>query len=379
MINAFRRPRATLLALAAVAGLAAPRAHAGSLSERVDETRMELMRDPEARQPLEEDEVQKLEKKVFDKPDNIEARLRLLNHYRMDRSTDGRAARYVHVLWFIENAPESDVAGSEFFSKRMMPELFEKADKLWAKHLAENPKSAKIAANAARFYTAEDKDRAEELLKKAQELDPKNPRFTQQLAMFYMMKARDPRSTDAAAAAKSALAQYDVLLKSADERARPRVLDQAAEACLLAGDDERAAKLAEELLKTSVGDPGYGEWIHEGHRILGHVALNGDKVDVAKAELLKAGKTEGSRSLESMGPQLTLAKALLEKGEKDAVLAYLERVHDLWPRGQEAVTKWIEQIKAGEKPELDRMRAMMPPGANAAPGGATRIERRIEN
>src|SRR5205823_2353764 len=106
------RPGATL-ALAAAIALAVPRAHAGSLSERVDEARMELMRDPDARQPLDEDEVQKLEKKLFEKPDNIEARLRLLNHYRMDRTADGRAARSVHVLWFIENAPESDVAGGE--------------------------------------------------------------------------------------------------------------------------------------------------------------------------------------------------------------------------------------------------------------------------
>jgi tetratricopeptide (TPR) repeat protein len=360
------RPSRAAAAALLVTGLAVPLAHAGSLSERVDETRMELARDPDSRQPLEAKDVEKLEKKLAEKPDDVEARLRLLNHYRMNRTPEAQTARMPHALWILENAPESMVASSEsFVSKQRFPDEYAKIGKIWTKHLEDNPKSAKIAGNAAAFFGGEDRARAEELLKKAKELDPKNPRWTGQLANLYMRPVPELRAPSPENA-KKALAQYEELLKSGDDRGRMRFVSQAAEAALAAGENERAAQLAQELLKASVGDFQYGEWIHEGHRILGHVALKADDVDTAKAELAKAGKTEGSRMMENIGPQLTLANALLKKGEKDAVVAYLEKVEKLWPRGADTVADWIEQIKKDEKPELDRFRAMRPePGVSS--------------
>ena len=343
--------------------LAAAWAGAASTSERFDEAAMELMRDPDRRaemtKPLDPAEAEKLEKKLAEKPDHAESRLRLLNHYRLDKSADGRAAMLRHVVWIVENAPESNMtARVSSVSKAREPEAYEKLRDLWLKHLENDPKNPKIASNAARFF-ADDRPRAEELLKKAQELEPKNTAWTQQLADFYMRAAQDRQSPDPAAA-KNALAQYEALLPQVDERRKPRLLTQAAEAALLTGDDAKLGQYAAQLLKeASPDDRMYGDYVHDGHRLLGHAALKAGDVATAKAELAKAGKAPESMMMERVGPQLTLAKALLEKGEKEAVLAYLDQVAALWPAGADAVDGWIAQIQKGETPDLDRGKVRM--------------------
>src|SRR5687767_8888063 len=113
-MNDLKLPRVRVvvpaLVVAAAVGWAMPAA-AASIAERLDETAMELMRDPERsaemRKPLDAKEVEKLEAKLKEKPDQVEARLRLLAHYRQDRTPEGKAAFLGHTLWVVENAPES--------------------------------------------------------------------------------------------------------------------------------------------------------------------------------------------------------------------------------------------------------------------------------
>jgi hypothetical protein len=52
------------------------------------------------------------------------------------------------------------------------------------------------------------------------------------------------------------------------------------------------------------------------------LGANGD-IEEAKKQLLLAGKTPSSPQLNSFGPNMILAKELLDKGEKDTVLHYL--------------------------------------------------------
>src|SRR5205823_5676950 len=135
----------------------------------------------------------------------------------------------------VENAPESYVhhimQGSSA-SKAKEPEMYAKLQELWLKHIEANPKSANIAANAAQFFAREDRERVEELFKKALELDPKNTHRREQLASFYMTVVPPARVPDAGNAAK-ALAQYEALLPELDERRRPRLLVEAGDAALL--------------------------------------------------------------------------------------------------------------------------------------------------
>ena len=100
-------------------------------------------------------------------------------------------------------------------------------------------------------------------------------------------------------------------------------------------------------------DRNYGNAVHEGNRILGHLALRAGDVEAAKAFLLKAGGTPGSPQLDSFGPPLTLAHDLLVRGEKDIVIRYLEMCSIFW-RQREGIERWIALIRAGETPTLNR-------------------------
>jgi len=54
--------------------------------------------------------------------------------------------------------------------------------------------------------------------------------------------------------------------------------------------------------------------------VLGRLALRDGNIAAAKAFLLEAGKSTGSPQMNSFGPNLSLAKDLLQKGEKEVVI-----------------------------------------------------------
>ena len=92
----------------------------------------------------------------------------------------------------------------------------------------------------------------------------------------------------------------------------------------------------------------YGHALYYGHLVLGRVALGRDH-DVAKAKsaLLTAGQTPGSRVLKSFGPDMTLAKELLEVGERDTVLQFFEECRSFWTinSGAGALDAWTAVVK----------------------------------
>jgi hypothetical protein len=49
---------------------------------------------------------------------------------------------------------------------------------------------------------------------------------------------------------------------------------------------------------------------------------------------------------------MNLAQLLLDHGERDAVLKYLEDCKKFWNLGQRDLEKWISAIKAGKTPKL---------------------------
>ena len=80
-----------------------------------------------------------------------------------------------------------------------------------------------------------------------------------------------------------------------------------------------------------------------------------NNIESAKAFLLKAGNTPGSPQLNSFGPNMFLAKELLELGETAVVLEYLELCGKFWqPSFQQmsGADKWKTQIENGQIPDF---------------------------
>jgi hypothetical protein len=126
-------------------------------------------------------------------------------------------------------------------------------------------------------------------------------------------------------------------------------LPQLAKAAVKAEAWDKAAEYANQILKSAMLD---GQGVHDGHMVLGLVALHQANIAQAKAELAEAAKATGSPVLMSFGPNMSLAKALLEKGERDAVLEYFAACRRFWQMGGDRLDEWSAAVKKGEVPNF---------------------------
>ncbi len=140
-----------------------------------------------------------------------------------------------------------------------------------------------------------------------------------------------------------------------------RILEEEREvtAALNRGDYEHARELGEQRLSQATdpdwGDSNawdYGNAIHIGHLILGHVELRTGNVAAARRHLLASAETPGSPQLGSFGPNMSLARDLLLMGQRDVVMKYLTRLEDLWPDRNGMLPAWKRHLRAGAMPDF---------------------------
>ena len=96
----------------------------------------------------------------------------------------------------------------------------------------------------------------------------------------------------------------------------------------------------------------YGNAIHKINIAKGRIALNRSNKEKAMQYLLEAANIDGSPQLDSFGPNMTLAKALLDKSETEIVIEYLESCKRFWKNENGKILKWQEMIKKGLKPDF---------------------------
>jgi hypothetical protein len=127
-------------------------------------------------------------------------------------------------------------------------------------------------------------------------------------------------------------------------------LSQVALAACDAADYGRAESKARELLSMAESepkDPDYGHAIYYGNLVLGRIALGRDHdLGKAKGALLAAGKSPGSAVLNSFGPNMSLAKELLDAGERDTVLEFFDECRSFWRLGGGKLDAWSATIKS---------------------------------
>ena len=89
--------------------------------------------------------------------------------------------------------------------------------------------------------------------------------------------------------------------------------------------------------------------------ILGRIALRTGDLPSAKQYLLDSSGPDAEKDVSFSGPTMVLAKELLEKGESDAVLQYLQNCLSLWPRGESALQFWMADVKNGKTPNFGNL------------------------
>ena len=78
--------------------------------------------------------------------------------------------------------------------------------------------------------------------------------------------------------------------------------------------------------------------------------MSGD-INGAKQHLIKAGQM-GSPHLNSFGPNMLLAKELLEKGEREAVIEYFELCAKFWQMKEDRLERWKSIVEQGGVPDF---------------------------
>ncbi|MFT5292055.1 MAG: tetratricopeptide (TPR) repeat protein [Planctomycetota bacterium] len=328
---------------------------------------------------LSDNEEDKLRAQLETDPGDIETRMVLIFRELPDlrRQRGKRSDPKPHgklVLGLIEQHPRSPLAGTAglmlYPYKRdgmYTGPAWNEAIELWERLAAKNPKDPAIASNAGLFLIADPfllsrgGARALVLLQRARKLAPSEPRWALNLGSYHAMGravTRDPE--ERAAHAKAGLphlrAAWD--LSDPSKRGDLDVMNEPlpmtlADAYHDVGDAQSARTFATLALDSEDPKEPRGGVVYGMNALLGRIALAQGDVDGAVRFLQKAGKTPGSPSLGSFGPDLTLAKELLSSGKRAAVLEFLTSCKVFWHSGQDRLTSMILSIKGGGDPWND--------------------------
>jgi hypothetical protein len=318
-----------------------------------------------AERQLSAEVVKELEEGLKTKPNDQTAREKLIRHYFIasltSRSPEIEEKREQHILWLIEHHPESELAGSPEASILPMgsdgdSEGYKRGKQLWLQQVEKHPEDKAIVSHAAHFVGLNDPRTGRELLEKALALDPGDFQSAGSLAQSYEMEGRWGKSPEEKVALmKKALEIRERALDPSPGLMRFYGLDDVAKTAFETGDIAKAERYAREVLQIAQEfkeDWNYGNAVHYGNIVLGRIALRHDDLSLAKQYLLAAGETPGSPQLNSFGPTMVLAKELLEKGERETVLAYLQSCAKFWKMGGDQLQNWMATIRGGGTPDF---------------------------
>jgi hypothetical protein len=174
---------------------------------------------------------------------------------------------------------------------------------------------------------------AERWAARAHEIDPPNAEWSRLLARVYDREA-----------AQAADLKWKAALYRKADALDPNYfgLPALALAEFEAANDDAAAQDAHRLLDRKNPSPYFQ---HIAHTVLGRVALDQGDVETAKSELF-ASIPSGTPPGFNLEPNRTLAQDLIDHGERDIVIQFLEQSREFWKNDQGAINHYIKLIKA---------------------------------
>jgi tetratricopeptide (TPR) repeat protein len=310
--------------------------------------------------------VAELEAELQSSAPNLDAREQLIDYYyeqliKSDATWGGplHDAWSRHVYWVIQHNPGSKLAGSP----RVMvqppygtEEDYDRGKQLWLSQTELHSDDPVVLRNAAYYLQRNDQAIAQSLLEVAYSLRPGDHDIAKLLSSVYR---RIRAYGDLSEKMKHELARKALAMGEESLNAPPvdrfYRLDDVAEAALEAGELDKAGAYAQELLDAAPkyeSNWNYGNAIHDGNLVLGRIALQAGNVQKAGEFLLKAGETRGSPQLDSFGPDMRLAKELLENGQRDVVVKYFDLCGRFWEMGQDRLRSWRSDVEQGRVPEF---------------------------
>ncbi len=133
-------------------------------------------------------------------------------------------------------------------------------------------------------------------------------------------------------------------------------LPRKAKRAIIAGNLQKAKEYVEQMRKRleepETLDGLQGQYIHDCNMVDGILAVRAGEIDRAKKLLLEAGKSTGSPTLNTFGPNMMLAKELAEKGEFPIVISYLKECSSFWTGRPQRLANWMKELESKRIPDF---------------------------
>ena len=161
--------------------------------------------------------------------------------------------------------------------------------------------------------------------------------------------------------AEQFIEQNDHFRAAQDLSDRLQFLLYLAPAAYNAGRNDQAKQYADELLLTVKAverekrklPHQIGRANHVSNTVLGLIAIEGGRTSEAANYLLASGRVTGNPPvLLSFGPNMLLAKRLLEKGDRATVIEYFDLCANFWKDGSVQLERWKKAVQQGEMPDF---------------------------
>lgn len=296
---------------------------------------------------------------LLSSPHDLKSRVDLLWHYRV-KFGDAQAEREAnkHILWLITNQPRAAVLATPIAEISTLPNsaAFDSARAMWLGQVEAHPEDSRILGNAGVFLLREDPTRAMPLLDSANKIDPNNTTWLKALAEGYRAQAMATEGQQRQLLAELSVSMYE---RAADRvrsvRERMAIFSRAATIARHLDDGcTKALSLSGKASAlTSAVDSTSDRAVvaHTSAVIAGLCAISSNRIDFARdSSIVAAGETLKNQSVSLTDLDMSLAQALLDRGEKNAVLIYLDLCANATQSSE--VRAWIEKINRGEKPDF---------------------------
>lgn len=273
--------------------------------------------------------------RLRDDPDDLATRIELMGYHFLYHRDD-RGPGHEHIVWWITHHPELDLHAH--VDHNSFPEVYEECRRLWLEVLAQRPEDTRVLKSAATFVHSDDPLRLE-LLRRGEQLTPDDPHWRRTIRhdRRHRAEAWDATDEERLACGREAIADYETELAAAKHLTQRIWYEmRLAEAALWAADLPLATRYAETLRARAdevAGTWVHGDVIHWANIFLGRIALAHDDVPRALAHLAAAGATPGSKQLRRTGPDQQLGYALVQRGQHEAVIAYVDACRQFWSGG----------------------------------------------
>ena len=336
------------------------------------------------------DKIHALEAKLKEDPNDATIRGQLMDLYAGPTRTavpTGEVSEHMwaHYLWFIEHEPTSGYVNPGILTCAPPNRAaVQRAEELWIKQTDNHPGDGRVLLNAAGFLRGPDRERSIALYGRVLDLPgddatiaayradaahmlnlfsssvPPERRAELRQRIFKELEAsylKGSAEQDAAALPPEirSRATSQTELREMGAEARFSRLIQLAKAAFDAGELQKARAYATQLLDQAPQHAkywNYGNAIHDGNVVLGRVALREGDLVAARKYLLAAGQAPATPTLSSFGPNMSLANDLLEKGDRETVLAYFELCGKFWRGGSRQLSEWTTAVRAGTIPQF---------------------------